>query len=355
VPVLAGLPDIAVISLGTTMGLRQSDEAFADLARGAGATCDVVPMRIGALAHLRRGMLLTDLVEASCAQRSARGVRARAIVYSTVTAALLQRPQAPYGVRFDSPAALNRPGVGGAWQRRRERTVLGAARLLLPWSQAASSAVRALLGDGPPAVVLPPPLDDVESVAERDLDAVAYAANPHKRGLELLCEAWREVAPPGARLVVGGLARDAALRHLRRAGVGEPAGVEWAAALPRDRWLDLVGRARMFVNASRYEEWGLAPMEALAAGTPLVTVPTPGPNDALPLARRLAPQLVAEERSPSALARALRAALALDEEPRAAYAREAAHLLEPYRRAALQRTFAERVLPVLLGGDHQRH
>jgi glycosyltransferase involved in cell wall biosynthesis len=256
-------------------------------------------------------------------------------------------------VRFDSPAALNRPGIGGAWQRRRERLVLGAARLLLPWSQAAAKAAQALLGNGPPTLVLPPPLDGAESEAERDLDAIAYAANPHKRGLELLCEAWREAAPAGARLVVGGLDRAAAQRRLRRAGVAEPPGVEWVGALPRERWLDLVGRARTFVNASRHEDWGLAPMEALAAGTPLVSAPTPGPNVALPLARRLAPELVAEERSPGALARALRAGLALDEEARAAYARESGQLLEPYRRAALRRTVAEQVMPALLSSHHR--
>jgi glycosyltransferase involved in cell wall biosynthesis len=349
VRVLADIPDIAVISLATTMGWRQADEAFAELVREAGATCEIVPMRMGALRHLRRGMLLTDLAEASAAHRSARGVQAKAIVYSSVTAALLQRPPGPYGVRFDSPAALNRPGIGGAWQRRRERHVFRAARVLLPWSDVAGRAARALLGDGPPVVALPPPVDCSASTARRDLDVIAYAANPRKRGLELLCAAWREAAPPGGRLVVGGLDRDTAQRRLRRAGIAEPPGVDWLGALPQEQWLALVGRARVFVNAAAYEDWGLAQMEALAAGTPLVTVPSPGPNEALPIARRLAPELVAAEQSSGALAGAIRLGLALDGEARTAYAREAERLLEPYRRPALRRTVAEQVVPTLLG------
>jgi glycosyltransferase involved in cell wall biosynthesis len=337
-----------LISLGTTMGWRRADEAFAEMVREAGATCETVPTRMGALRHFRRTMLATDLAEAYAARRSARGVVGGAIVYSSVTAALLQRPSRPYGVRFDSPAALNRPGIGGAWQRQRERRVLGEARVLLPWGEAAAEAIRARLPDGPPAVTLPPPLDPVDSGRERDLDAVAYAANPHKRGLELLCAAWEEAALPGARLIVGGLDSAAASRHLRRARVAAPATVEWAGAQQHEDWLDLVVRARVFVNASRFEDWGIAQMEALAAGTPLVTVPTPGPNEALPLARRLAPGLVAAESSPVALAAALRAGLALDAAARAAYAQEARRLVEPYGRAAVRQTVIRDVLPALL-------
>jgi glycosyltransferase involved in cell wall biosynthesis len=150
-------------------------------------------------------------------------------------------------------------------------------------------------------------------------------------------------------LIVGGIDQQDARSYLRRAGVAEPRAVEWGGAMPRERWLELVARARMFVNASRYEDWGLAQMEALAAGTPLVTVPSPGLNEALPLARRLAPDLVAEERAAGALAAAIQAGLALDQRARADYARHAGDLLQPYRRPALRQTVATEVLPALLG------
>ena len=334
------------------MGLRRADEAFAEQVRAAGATCEVLAVRLGRSSGLRRTMALTDVVEGLGARRAARGAQAGAYVYSSVTAALLQPPRAPAAVRFDGIAALNRPGIGGAWQRRRERSVLRSADLLLPWSEAAAEAARRAAGSGSGAmVVLPPPVSRPSGASQGRFDAVAYAANPDKRGLDLLLWAWGEAGPAGGRLAVGGLTRADAERWLRKLGVDEPPGVEWLGALEPDRWLSLVAGAGVFVNASRFEDWGIAQMEALSAGVPLVTVPTPGANAALPLARELAPDLVAGVRSSEALAGALRAGLALDGAARAAYAQAAGRLLEPYRESELRRRVAEEVLPRLLSNS----
>jgi glycosyltransferase involved in cell wall biosynthesis len=340
------LPDIALISLATTPGLVRSDEAFAQLLRDAGATVDVVPVRIGASGRLRRHPAATDLVEAIAARRSARHApAARAIVYSTTTAALLQRPSSPFAVRFDATAALNRPaGWPSAWQRRRERDVLTRASVLLPVSDGATAE---LPEPHARVVRVPIPVDEIEPAAERDIDAVAYAGYPRKRGLELIAAVWQQARPPDGRLVVGGVDRDKALRWLDRTGVPEPVGVEWAGMVPRDEWLRTVARARAFVNASRWEDYGVAQFEALAAGTPVVTVPSPGSYEALPLLRELAPELVTADDSPDALARALATALEWDDDKRAEYAARALTLLEPYRAAALRRTVAEDVLPAL--------
>jgi glycosyltransferase involved in cell wall biosynthesis len=337
---LSEVPDIALVSLGTTPGLVRSDESFAAAVRAAGASCEVVPVRIGrAAGALRRHVAVTDAVEALAALRAARGLEARAVVYSTITAALLSRTSLPYAIRFDATASLNRPGAGGAWQRAAERRPLRGARLLLPVSRGAEAAVPVT---GPPVVRLPIPIEEIPGAAERDLDAVAYAGYPRKRGLELLCEAWAAAGPPNGRFVIGGLDREKGTRWLERCGVAEPAGVEWAGELPRPEWLSLVGRARVYVNASRWEDFGLGPMEALAAGTPLVTVPTPGSFEALALARELAPALVSGD-----LAGALRAGLAMSEDERAAYARRAAQLLEPYREARVVEVVRSTVLPAL--------
>ena len=59
--------------------------------------------------------------------------------------------------------------------------------------------------------------------------------------------------------------------------------------VPREEWLATVARSRAFVNASRWEDYGIAQFEALAAGTPVVSVPSPGQFEALPLLRELAP------------------------------------------------------------------
>lgn len=337
---------IALISLATTPGLVRSDAAFAQLVRDCGVECQIVPVQIGRSGKLRRHPAATDLVEAIAARRTARQLdRPSAIVYSTTTAALLQRPAVPYAVRFDATAALNRPpGVASAWQRARERVVLRRARLLLPVSDGAAGA---LPDPHAPVVRLPIPVDEVPGAPERDIDASAYAGYPRKRGLELICAAWDEARPPGATLVVGGTDRDKALRWLDRCGVPEPEGVEWAGMVPRAEWLRTVARSRTFVNASRWEDYGVAQFEALAAGTAVVTVPSPGAYESLPLLRELAPELVTEGVDSDQLAAALRTALSWGEGQRSDYADRAQTLLEPYRADALRDVVAEHVLPAL--------
>jgi glycosyltransferase involved in cell wall biosynthesis len=339
------LPDIALISLGTTPGLRHADAAFADLVRGTGVSCEVVPVHIGREGKLRRHPAITDLVEAIDARRAARGVEARAIIYSTVTAALLQRPRVPFGVRFDATASLNRLGTDGAWQRRREAAVLTKANVLLPWSEAAAS--RLPVGHAPvvrlPIPVSIPPLFQ----EEREIDVTTYAAYPRKRGLELTIAAWAASRPENGRLVVGGADREKGLRWLERCGVPEPPGVEWAGLMPREEWLKQVANSRVFVNASRWEDYGIAQFEAVAAGTPVVTVPSPGQFEALPMLRELAPELVADDLTPRALGDALQRALGWDDAVRALYRTRARRMLNAYSRETLQNVIAEQVLPAL--------
>jgi glycosyltransferase involved in cell wall biosynthesis len=326
--------DIGLVSLGTTPGLRRADAALAEQVRAAGASCEVVRARVGGLAgSLRRNPAVTDLVEAVAARRAARSLGARAVIFSTVTAALLQpAPPVPWAVRFDSTAALNRPGWSGAWQRRRERDVLSRATLLLPWGDEIARATG--------GIVVRVPVDEVPAAATRDIDAVAYAGYPHKRGLDVLCSAWARAARPGERLVIGGIERERGVKWLERCGLSEPPGVEWHGLVPHEEWLALQARSRVFVNASRREDHGIAQLEALAAGCALVTVPSPGPYEALPIARTLAPELVSDD-----LASALRAGLELpDPEGYAAHARE---LLGPFRSGVVERVVASSVLPAL--------
>ena len=348
---MPGRPDIVVVSLGTTMGLRGADDALVSQLRAAGATCEIARVEMGSSGRLRVRMALTDVVEGLAARRAAHQV-AGAVVYSSVTAALLQPSRTPSAVRFDATAALNRPGPGGAWQRARERTVLRRADLLLPWSETAQAAALGSAGPGAgPSVVLPPPVPAMPAPGSERFHAVAYAGNPRKRRLDLIFEAWRRAGPADARLAVGGIEQAEAARLLEGTGAEEPPGVEWLGPVSRERWLRTVAGARVFVNASDHEDWGIAQMEALSAGVPLVTVPSAGGNIALPLARALAPALVAEEVSGAALARALEAGLALDAQRREAYATGATRLLEPYRDEALRRRVADEVLPRLLASS----
>ena len=310
--------------------------------RSAGASCEVVPVRIGRAGALRHISAATDLIEALAARRAAAPVRARVTVFSTVTAALLSRSPDRFAVRFDSPAALNRPGAGGAWQRARERTVLARADALLPLSTVAAEAAPSR--EGQAVVVLPVPVEAIPHAAERDVAAVAYAGNPDKRGLDLLCRAWAR--RPDGQLVIGGIEREAALRWLRRRGVPEPGGVEWPGLLPRAEWLALLARARLFVNASRREDFGHSQLEALAAGARLVTVPSGGAYEALALARELDPGLVADAIDASALAEVIERGI-VGSRAEADYRERALRLLRPHREAFLMKRMREAVLPAL--------
>jgi glycosyltransferase involved in cell wall biosynthesis len=155
-------------------------------------------------------------------------------------------------------------------------------------------------------------------------------------------------AAPVGRLVVTGIEAEAGRAHLRRHGIGEPPWVEWPGMMPADEHRALVARAEVYLSASRIEEYGVAQLEALAAGALLVTTPSEGPYEALGLARRLEPALVAAERTPAALADALRAAAALPAPARAEYRRHAAELVAPYSREELRRRLDDQVLPLLL-------
>jgi glycosyltransferase involved in cell wall biosynthesis len=340
---VAGPVDIALLTSSPTLGWRRADDEFAALVRAAGASCVTVRFPIGRAGKLRRHPALTDLVEALAARHGAgRLPPARAVVVSSVTAALLLRLDVPYAVRFDAPAALNRPGLPGAWQRAVEPRALARASLLLPWSEEAAAP---LAPTGRPVVAVGVPVERITPAATRDVDVLAYAGNPDKRGLDDLCAAWAQGVP--GTLSIGGIEPERARAWLARRGVTEPPGLRWLGVVPRERWLELLGRTRVFVNAARFEDHGLAPLEALSAGAALVTTPSPGPYPALEMARALAPQLVAADRSAAALAVALRAGL--DLQARETYAAAADERLEPHRREAILATVRDQVLPALIG------
>ncbi len=119
-------------------------------------------------------------------------------------------------------------------------------------------------------------------------------------------------------------------------------GVEFVGKLAPEEYRALLRRARVFVAAPKREDYGIAPLEALADGCLLVTTPAPGPYPALALARRLDPRLVDDD-----LVRAIRFAL---DDPIPGYAARAAELLAPFSRDAVDRIVARDVLPRLLPG-----
>ena len=316
------------MSLGSTAGLRADVEELARALRGAGAQ---VAVASATAPRERRTFALTDLAWARAARAAAvAGIgehAPRAVLYHTVTAALLwPRPGA---IRYDAPAAANRPGRHGLWQRPVERRRLAAASLLVPvdpGTLAESPQPRA------EAVVVPIPVEPSGPPArERDIAAITYAANPHKKGLDYVLKAWR-AHREGEELVIAGADVELDVPGVRVVGRLEPAA-----------YRALLRRARVFICAPRREDYGIAQLEALADGCILVTSAAPGPYAALPLARELAPGLVVE--NPGALGAALRVALDI---PPPGYAERAAAAITPFRRAAVDAVVRDELLPRLL-------
>jgi hypothetical protein len=278
-----------------------------------------------------------------------RSVEARAVIYSSTTAALLwSRPGA---IRFDAPAAGNRPGRHGLWQRPLERRRLRQASLLLPWSEGGLAEVPARVGvqpvragagvaRGDRALVLPVPVKPSappQSGGERDIAALTYAANPMKKGLDRVLAAWLRARRPSEELVVAGVDASALVKSgLPPAGEG----VRVTGLLAPAEYRALLRRARVFVCAPRREDYGVAQLEALADGCQLITTTAPGPYVALSIARELDPRLVGDD-----LAGALRTAL---DSPAADYFGRALVALEPFRREAVDRVVAEELLPRLI-------
>jgi glycosyltransferase involved in cell wall biosynthesis len=330
--------DVLLVSLGSTPGLRMADEELVSSLRRAGARVDVAETRPPPEV---RTLMLTDLLWARAARRTATetlarlGAPPRSVIYSSTTAALLW--PLPGAVRFDAPAAANRPGRHGLWQRQLERRRLRHAPLLLPWSEGGlAEAEAAAPGCAARALVLPAPVELTALQEKRDIAAITYAGNPRKKGFDRVLSAWRSVRRPGERLLVVGIARE----RLREAGFDLPErDVELTGRIPREELRALLRRARVFVCAPRREDYGLVQLEALAEGCRLVTTAAPGPYAALPLALSLDPRLVGED-----LSAALR--LALDA-PTADYAEHALELLRPFEREAIDRLVREQLLPRL--------
>jgi hypothetical protein len=314
--------DVLLVSLGGTTGLREADAELAASLRRAGASVEVAAARP---VREWRTMAAIELAWARSARRAAREAGpARAVIYSSSTAALLA-PR-PGAIRFDAPAAGNRPGRHGVWQRPVERRRLREASLLVPWSAGGLAEAPTPHAD---AVVVPVPVEASGVPADRDIAAITYGAHPEKKGLDRVLEAWAGARRPSECLVVAGLAgRDVE-------------GVRYAGALPRDEYRALLRRSRLFLTAPRREDYGIAQLEALADGCLLVTAPSPGPYAALPIARELDPRLVTDD-----LAGAIRPAL---DEPAPGYAERAAEALRPYAHAEVDRVVADVLLPRLLG------
>lgn len=97
-------------------------------------------------------------------------------------------------------------------------------------------------------------------------DYILYAGTIEPRkGLDILISAWQSLPGPRPRLVLCGS---------EGWRVPVPEGVERTGYVDRTRLRDLYRGALLFVYPSRYEGFGMPPLEALACGAPVVATRT---------------------------------------------------------------------------------
>ena len=131
-------------------------------------------------------------------------------------------------------------------------------------------ADEAMRGFGvPPSKIeiVPNGVDEFFSPEGDEEDYVLYAGTLEPRkGLPDLIDAWRSLSPR-PRLVLCG-----------DEGWGSPVarlpGVEVTGYVSRERLRDLYRHARVFVYPSRYEGFGIPPLEAMACGAPVIATRT---------------------------------------------------------------------------------
>jgi hypothetical protein len=348
--------DLLHVSLGTTGGWWLNDRILDDALRGLGVGVVSVSSRRRARGVAGRlGSPVLDLSEgallAHAASHALRHLDPDAFVYSSSTAALLQpvrrRPEALW---IDAPMGLIRPGHRNAPLRALERLRPRRLDLVMPMSVRYTDAVATHIGGGR-AAALPTPIEASHG-GHAPTPAplgVMYAAQPWVKGLDVAARAWRLAGLDDHRLLVTGLDERQGRAYLQDRGVAAPPNMAFTGVIPKEDHRAAVRSARFYVSASHREGFGTAQLEAMVDGTPLVTVPSTGPCDAVALARSVQPNLVAEDVSAEALGRMLQIAVRMSAAALAAYREDVRRPLAAYSRAEFVRRLREVVVPALLG------
>lgn len=135
----------------------------------------------------------------------------------------------------------------------------------------AKVADETIRGFGVPAskiAIVPNGVDDYFSPGGAEGDYVLFTGTLEPRkGLDDLLAAWRSLPAPRPRLVLCGGAG-------WRTSIADEEGVETTGYVTRERLRELYRHALAFVYPSRYEGFGIPPLEAMACGAPVIATRT---------------------------------------------------------------------------------
>lgn len=315
--------DFLVVNPATTTGWNTSTRVMSDALEERGLTVREVrsnpdPIR----RYLRRYGFISpgsDLVEALAARIAVRratkhGLRYRHVLYMSTTVAMLEpRKRLRNGVvRVDALAHQNRQGAANAILRLLERRWLRMVAAV--WSMDPAWQDR---GRGWPTIYPLPPRIDASGprAVSREREVVCYANGPKKR-LDIILAAWERagLGEKGWKLTVAGYTLPQAEADLG-AAVTSP-HVHFRGLLSPADFRELTRRSTILLAAPDYEDFGIAPLEAIADGCIPITTRSPGPYIALRVLMCVAPELTAEFGSAGDLSEKLRAVALGPEENR---------------------------------------
>lgn len=148
---------------------------------------------------------------------------------------------------------------------RLARRVLSSAAVVLVLGSETADAVRAVDAQLP-IVRLPNAVSPITAVAKEPLVLFAGAV-VRRKGVDVLLEAWRRLDAPDWRLIIAGPAAEPELLE------DPPNRVEFVGSLPRPQVQALLARASVAALPSRREAMPLFILEALSAGTAVVSTP----------------------------------------------------------------------------------
>ena len=233
----------------------------------------------------------------------------------------------PHVVTFHTLALVKQSASGSAEHPERDRVEQELSRgadAIVVFTPGEQEALVGLYGASPSRIHIAPGGVDLDQF--RPLDKVAarqrLGFNPDDqivlyvgrldpfKGTEVLLHAFREMALPNKRLaIVGGEGQNdpEAARLWRLAEeLGIASSVHWQRAIPHDQLGDYYNAADVYAMPSYHESFGLAALEAMACGTPVVAARV-GALSFLALDRRTG-RLV-DDHSPATFARSLEATL----------------------------------------------
>jgi glycosyltransferase involved in cell wall biosynthesis len=185
-------------------------------------------------------------------------------------------PLPPPPPRLRARAAVELRDRARALQQRR------AALLLLSTPAAEAKLPRRLPSTR--IEVLPPGIEAGRFVAEEpvargDAPTILFLANVQiRKGVLTLVEAFEQVVVdvPDARLIIAGGGPDEPAVRERVAGSPARERIELVGNVARERIADMLAAADVFCAPSYGEPFGLSPLEAMAAGLPVVSTNSGG-------------------------------------------------------------------------------